>query len=355
MQKIVRIWIWLTSALLVLACLDLSTPAASEPPTVTPLTIPLQATLTPFLASTIEPSVTQPPALTFTPLPTFTFTPSETSTFTPTILPSSTNTPLPTLPSFNQVLNFGGGGGAGHTCMAPAFKPPVVYAAWSGYAAHVAGICGFDSPLPVNTPIHVEISYPDQQITLQRDLMLKPGNGSEGTAGWIAPLGDHYGNWASACNTQGCLSWGIEFWWPSGVSNGVWQILLTWNGGKYSTTFDAATSLPELSEWDNLSQSLLSPAGSLDSCHPVPSGTTLSVVGRGFPANTLVYVPVFEETGTTEFHFLYTQAFTTDNAGALMGALTGPFQSEKKYIVAGVTDPSASLTAGNAIDCFIIP
>ena len=346
-KKSIRIWVWLFSAFLVFACFDGSAPAVTEPqtshPSPTPILIPLEPTLTPF-----------PPPL------------SDSSfTLTPTIIPSPTNTPLPPLPDFGQILAFGVGGGGGSACMAPRYPPPTVHAARSSKGTHVAGICVYDIALPLNTPIHVILTSPDGTIILQGDFQ------SSGApwAYWLDKDGKSYEGYAENCDDTSCRNWGMEFWWPADLPGNTWQLRLSWNGGEAVGIFDTSleATLPELSAQDAFVGRTIRPSASTSPCHPVASAAGLAVAGRGFPANAVVYVPVFEQVEGTQYRFLNAQIFVADGNGVIYGALNGPFQSGKKYALAGVTDATLPLIAPDkggvvsfvnledAADCFIVP
>jgi hypothetical protein len=225
-----------------------------------------------------------------------------------------------------------------------------------GGTPHVAGICGSKSPLPENTLIHLEITSPDEEITLRGTLI----NNSGVSHNWTDDL--YYDPFI--CNEQVCTSWGIEFWWPSGLPEGIWQVLLTWDGGNYSTTLDVVVAKPELSVLDDRAKTDLRRAASLNPCHWVSTSANLSVVGRGFPPNIPVYVPVYEETEQWEYRFSHAETFISDQNGDFVGQLTGSIGSGKSYILIGVSDPGNPYAfggqifmdvVGNAIDCFIVP
>jgi hypothetical protein len=356
-NKIVRVCALLLSAFLVFACFDGSAPIVTEPqtlpPSPTPIPIPVEATLTPFPPLLPDATFTQPPSI----LPA--------DTLVPTIVSPPTNTPLPPAPDFGQVLSFGFGGGAGHTCMVSEFPPPVAYVARGRNGAHVAGLCVYDIALPINVPIHMALISPDGTILIQGDFQFW----GEQYSHWIErPEYKGYDGYAGNCDTASCRNWGLEFWWPANLPENIWQVHLSWNGGDVFGTFHSIPTLPELTVHDALVFSELRPVDTINGCHPVASATGYMVAGRGFPANTVIYVPVFEQVeGTQQARFLNTQIFVSDGNGAIYGALTGPFQSGKRYAIAGVTDATLPLLTpdalansgfnilGDAADCFFVP
>ena len=286
---------------------------------------------------------------------------------TPPLQESATNTSLPPLPDFGEILGFGAGGGGGAACMGEAvFPPPVVYAQRGDSSGHVAELCVFGIALPANASIHLTLTSPDKMITVQGDFR----SGEIGSAYWLGFENyESYTTYAN-CNEKTCSDWGIEFWWPTNLPDGVWQVRLSWEGGEALGSFDTTTyaSLPEISVYDALAQTAIHPSRILASCHPVASGKDLMVVGRGFPANAVVYVPVFEQEQSTLYTFLAAQAFTADENGIVSGTLTGTFESGKEYRLFGVTDATLPLVAPNeiglvdpsslnkdAIDCFMVP
>jgi hypothetical protein len=353
-NKIVRVCALLFSVLIIFACVNLGTPPATEPQTLPPsmTPIPLEVTLTPFPPPLPDATFTQPPII----LPA--------DTLVPTIVPSPTNTLLPPAPDFGQVLSFGSGGGAGHTCMVSEFPPPVAYVARGRDGAHVAGLCVYDIALPINVPIHMALTSPDGAILIQGDFQFW----GERYSHWIERFEyKGYDGYAGNCDTANCRNWGLEFWWPANMPLGTWQVHLSWNGGEVLGAFQNVPALPEFTVQDSLVFSELRPAETFSGCHPVASATGYMVAGRGFPANTVVYVPVFEQVEGIQARFLNTQIFVTDGTGAIYGALTGPFQSGKQYAIAGVTDATLPLLTpdvlansgfkilGDAADCFFVP
>jgi hypothetical protein len=270
------------------------------------------------------------------------------------------------MPDFGQVLAFGVGGGGGGTCMAPLYPPPVVYAARGVKGIHVIGLCVYDIALPINTEIHLTLSSPDGNFILQGDFQSR----GDYYADWLgAPEFKGFKGFSENCDGTACRNWGMEFWWPANLSVGVWQVRLTWPGGEVTGIFDPSieASLPELTVHDSLTQTAIRPSTSQSSCHLVDGAIGLKVAGRGFPINAVVYVPVFEQVEGTQYRFLNVQIFVADGNGVIYGALNGPFQSGKKYAIAGVTDATLPLIAPDkegvvsfvnledAADCFLVP
>lgn len=352
-----KAWPWLILAFFMFACIDLGTPAAADPQADTnPVFVSpvAEATLTPFSPALTEVTFTLAPII----LPV--------DTLVPTVIPSSTNTNLPPLPDFGQLLAMGEGGGGGSTCMAPVHPPPVVYAQRSSYGAHVAGICIYDVALPINIPIHVALISPDGIIALQGDFQSMGGPAAD----WLgAPEYKAFKGYADSCDGANCRYWGMEFWWPANLPDNTWRVSLSWNGGEVQGMFDTGNgaTLPEASVQDALVYSALRPAETYSGCHPVSGPSELMVAGRGFPANAVVYVPVYEHVEGKQFRFLNAQILVADGYGTIHGVLNSPFQSGKKYAIAGVTDATLSLIApdksglvsfvnlANAADCFYVP
>lgn len=270
------------------------------------------------------------------------------------------------LPEFGQVLGYGSGGGGGSVCVGDVPSPTGVYAQRWQDGGHVAELCVFDTAMPVNVPIHVELISPDKTILLKGDIQFS-GNG-QGVY-WLGFENEFNYSYTSNCDEKSCLYWGIEFSWPTNLPDGNWQVRLSWDGGEALGTFqtDIHASLPELSVHDALATEALRPSTLLGSCHPVESGEGLIAAGRGFPANAVVYVPIFEQEVSTKYNYLTAQVFTADADGNVYGALTADFQPGKKYVLGGVTDSTlSSITPDDgglvnfgslkeAVDCFYIP
>jgi hypothetical protein len=272
---------------------------------------------------------------------------------------------LPPLPDFGQVLGYGGGGGGGGTCMENLLGSGVYARRWQD-GGHVAELCVFDTAMPVNVPIHVELTSPDKSIVLRGDIQSSSG---EQSVYWLGFENEFNYSYISDCDEKSCLDWGIEFWWPTDLSDGDWQVDLSWDGGEVLGTFqtDGPVSLPEFSVHDALVTDALRPSTLLYPCHPVESDEGLIAVGRGFPANATVYVPIFEQEVSTKYNYLTAEVFTADADGNVYGDLTADFQAGKKYVLGGVTDSTLPLVTPDgggfvsfgslkeAVDCFYIP
>jgi hypothetical protein len=355
-NNLMRNWIWILSVFLAFACVDFSAPAVTEPqtspPSPTPILIPLEPTLTPFPPPMPDSAFTQ--TLYIQPV----------DTLIPTMVPPPTNTPLPPAPDFGQLLSFGSGGGGGGPCGALLVPSPVVYAARGSRGAHVVDLCVFDVALPINAPIHITLTSPDGIIMLQGDFQFW----GERSSHWLGrPEYKGYDGYAENCDAANCRNWGLEFWWPANLPDNVWQVHLSWNGGEVFGAFQNIPTLPELTVHDALVFSELRPAETFSGCHPVAGSTGFMLVGRGFPANTVVYVPIFEQVEGIQARFLNTQIFVTDGNGTIYGSLIEPFQPGKQYAIAGVTDatlplltPDVLANSGfnvleDAADCFFVP
>ena len=241
-----------------------------------------------------------------------------------------------------------------------------VYAQLYQGGGHVAELCVFDTAMPVNVPIHVELTSPDKSIVLGGDIQSSGGGQSVYWLGFEIEFNYSY---TGDCDERSCADWGIEFWWPTNLPYGDWQVRLSWDGGEALGTFqtDSKASLPELSVHDALVIESLRPSVLLGSCHPVESGEGLVAVGRGFPANAVVYIPIFEQEVSTKYNYLTVEVFTTDAEGNVYGDLTADFQQGKKYVLGGVTDATLPSVApdesgpielsqlGEAVDCFYTP
>lgn len=247
---------------------------------------------------------------------------------------------------FDQMLTFGGGGGGGQgNCIVSKDPPPAIYAFQDEDYSHMIAICAFDYPIPIDLPIHLSVSSTDGQYVLQDDFLIN------------RDVSDGNGRYRTY--------WAGEYWWPLGLPAGYWQWKLSWDGGDAYGTFATGISSPEVSVLDSQAYSKLRATTYLSQCHLAGGATGLTVAGRGFPANSSIYIPIYEQIGYTEYQPFYVQNTTTDGTGAFKMDLYGPFTSGKSYVVMGLSDPNAQYIAagnildrgvvGNAVDCFTVP
>lgn len=277
---------------------------------------------------------------------------------TSTFVPAPTKTPLPPLPDFQDMITYGLGGGGISNCMVPEYQPPVIYGTRNTWQS-VAGICGYQIPIPMNTPIHVTVS--SGMYVLDGVFQFIPYFGDDGnfhgSIDWFESHSDSYSLLADSCTENSCTYMDVDLWWPVGLPDGTWQLRLSWSGEEFTGDFNAGiNTLPALSVIDSTSYQKLRGIDAGKQCHKITPDQDLRVYGIGLAYNSIIYLPIYEETSTVGFfrHF-DTQLASTDHRGMINVNLNGPFQPGKSYMIAATTDPDPNINFNaNPSDCFTV-
>ena len=266
----------------VMLAIILITPACGNQPYIPPSLTPTQ--ISPTSLPSLNVTSTDLPTL----LPTLTFT----------AFVTLTDTALPSLPDFDEVINFALGGGS---------------------------LCG-GATLPES---HVRVSngkafvcFRDTLGPIQLD--------------WYAPDGRIF---SSSVDTTSLTEY--IFRWPLTILPGQGQLHAYGNG--YSEYIDFNITLddnfPQINAIDSRSREIntvfevaLKENGNLD------------VIGINYPANTLIYILLYQASSTSNEHrLIYKQAVLSDASGSIYTELTAPFEYGDTYLIVGISDPNADL------------
>lgn len=251
--------------------------------------------------------------------------------------------PLPSLPDFNQVLTFGGGG-AGFICEDLGYpESPNTISGTVTYGQH-ASLCMTLWGIDFGQPFRIELIAPDGRVSQSPNLRVNQSTGSVEWDGY--PGFDGYAEWTS----DGKVFVSLVVWWPFTFSPGQWQISASGGGFQAYGDFWVAKEdgMPYLTAFDPRSEYEIMPAWSGPSLHPLElkDNGAVDLIGIDFPTNTPVYVLLYREVVSpdyTEFVLVLEQTVLSNPDGSLATELPGPLEPGTIYLVYGITDPNTIL------------
>lgn len=323
-----------------------SSPAATQPVMIEPqvLSIPAEPNATP--ANQPAPSAT-PPSPTATPRPT------PTSTSTPAA-PSRMNLPKLT-DARGSVIASGLGGGP--LCDNYYQGAPLAHGAANSWVpARTGYLCIYGYNFDRN--LHIDLTVPDNSGSLSGDFYVSSqdldvsGNGFD-----LRNFGSN-ASWLGGVDPGGIRIIGeaytrtfLKIRWRGDQPDGTWHIRVSGDNdvieGDFYVIPPEYPSLTVLdSRWD-----MLQPG--VSNCFLANHPQDLSLLAEGYPANTQVYIYIYEQ----EDGLVLQTAFTTDPLGSFYQNIPGPYRQEGKYFVIGALAPLSGpeLPPGNLVDCFYVP
>jgi hypothetical protein len=343
-------WLIVTGAAILfsLACGSTQVPATQlpQPPSAEP-------------AQTTAPSQTLVMLPTETPLPapsaTATQLPTSPPTLTPTKMPTltPTRTALPSLPDFDKLISYGSGGG-GKICTED--RAPDTIEINTVKFGSLLVVCFWLQSLDPNQPFDIRMeamgSVPAGPASLQSPALSI--NWSDALVSWEGH--DRPDGQAGRTNDGALALYDFMLWLPETLSPGQWRIFIQQQGGMvdnlYTTFQIEKKGQPYLSAFGIDSQGeFLQSFNSYFPYHLLKPGNDgrITVQGSGFPASQMIYLLVYrEDVVGLKASLMKAMAVQTDPTGSIGAELDGPFDSQRAYLVIGVSDPNTPFTGDNA-------
>jgi hypothetical protein len=259
--------------------------------------------------------------------------------------------PTPTMPDFDSVINFGGGG-ARWGCEKYPSKPNSISVSASFGSTTI--LCVYLQKVNVAAPIKINLTQlSGVGITLSsNDLIL---NWINKTVYWDGFWGaGDIDMWAD----DGSIQFAIPVWWPITLPDGNWRFTVYQDGGmQASTDFQVSKKNGQsyINAVDAHSERELMPIlpEKADQSLQLADNGKLNFVGSNYPPNTPVYILLYQlRKSQKEYELIEKKAILSDSSGSINGELSGPFGEGQSYILYGITDPNAVLGgADTAVTC----
>lgn len=286
-----------------------------------------------------NPPATKPPAMvTATQLAN---TPSAVPTETRTPNPTVTLTPLPTLPDFDRVLTFGGGG-AGLLC--PPFTDPP-YSFFGDPSNFITGnlsLCIVLAATDADSPFFIQVTAPDGTMFTSNSIV---ANQSTQTVEWDGYPGNN-GNYAFFEN--GNIYLDLYLSWIPNFLEGQWRIHVI--GNSLDVIDDSVVTKSAGSSYivavGGGGGTEIVPRTSDSSHRPVryTEDYRIGVIGSDFPPYTKIYVLLYRTDDLSTAELLETYSVVSDSAGFIETEIAAGFELEQTYYLIGITDPDTPLT-----------
>jgi hypothetical protein len=250
----------------------------------------------------------------------------------PTLTLTPSSTPLPPIPDFDQVVNFGGGGG-GRPAIYPGFSPSMSVFMEPLNPAATLYLWG----VRFNLPFQLQLISPDGRVFQSTDIWVENSTGEIQWEGYQAFLGG-----ANMAANPRYVS--LLIWWPNNFPSGQWHISASGDGLQASTDFIVeARNGPSLDVLDTRPSNEIIP---FYGRHPAHEDGTGDLVGLNYHPNIPVYLLLYHESPAVylQFELLNKQVVVSDSNGTITAKLAGLSESEEQFLVVGVSDPETQLS-----------
>jgi hypothetical protein len=306
----------------------------------------------PVSMSPVPPSSTPLSPVASDPNPTQSLVPAIILTSDPaqtTIVPSisvPTNTPLPSLPDFEEVLTFEGGGAGGGWCLPPV--APNTIEVVNVMFGESADFCVAVLDMGMDQSFHFQITAPDGRQYTSPTLTI---NESTHEVQWEG-YGDSYG-YAEYLEKH-TLYLSLANWMPVDFSEGQWQIQISGDNFSIADRFSVSREMgqPYIGAVDARSETQIMPVNRESGLHLVKVGDNgrIGVIGSDFPAGAEIYILLYRSFSESRgAELVQKMSVISDSAGSIKAELTGPFDLGQSYYVVGLSDPATPLGGYNAI------
>ena len=269
-----------------------------------------------------------------------------------TLTATKSPTPTLTMPDFDSVINFaGGGGGLQAGCEKYSSKPNSISVSTS--FGDSATLCAYLQNANAAAPIKINLTQLGGagMVLSSNDLILNRYGKSVYWEGF--PIGGQIDVWADDDSIQ----FAIPVWWPVTLPPGNWRFKVYQEGGmQVSTDFQVSKQNGQsyINAIDVHSAQELTPIARgftlIQYLQPADNGK-LNFAGNNYPSNTLVYVLLYHFKGELQYELIEKKVVLSDSSGSITGELSGPFGAGQSYILYGITDPNAVLGRTNAVTC----
>jgi hypothetical protein len=256
-----------------------------------------------------------------------------------TATPVSTNTPLPPLPDFDQILDFGLGGGGDPGCIEyPGYRPAFTiernwYCLW-----------GVVKP---GESFQIELVSPDGKTFQSNNLWIETSTDAEH---WIGSLiyWEGYPGFDQAYHRMADI---VEVFLllPPNPASGQWKAKAHATGFQISVEFNVVgKDKPSITALNPHSEDEILPvdfyASQIFDLHPLrlKDNGKVDVIGNNYPVNEPIFILLYRETSRDEFTLIHKQSLFSDSIGSFSTELSGPFEPGQSYLVYGVSDPSVN-------------
>lgn len=263
----------------------------------------------------------------------------------------STNTSLPPLSDFDQILDFGLGGGGDPGCIEDPGNRPAFTIERSWYC-----LWGVVKP---GASFQIELISPDGKTFQSNNLWIDPNTDAEHWNGYLVRW-DKYPGFDQAYYQMDDIVQ-VFLLLPPNPMSGQWKAKAHVKGFQISVEFNVGendkssiTALNPNSEDEILPVDFY--ASQIFDLHPLKfkDNDKVDVIGNNYPVNKPIYILLYRETSRDEFTLIYKQSLFSDSSGSFSIELSGPFELDKSYLVYGVSDPSVNLLDFEAPDFFKI-
>ncbi|MDD2922118.1 MAG: hypothetical protein PHQ36_07510, partial [Anaerolineales bacterium] len=267
--------------------------------------------------------------------------------------PTMNKTATSFVPDFDKVVNFGGGGGGDMDPCAYAGYQPAVYGDPSYGMWWQRGIlCVWGAGFGL--PFTLKLISPDGSIALTGDFSV---NQQDWKFDWFGYAANEFH--AIAAWTDNGTRIDMDVLWPFDLPAGNWQIVGAGEGLNASGTLKVEEEYPQIPRilaYDSRYKKEILPVDGAGR-HSVllnPDGG-INVMGKNFPANSTVYILLYQETTTPDSNaprdgiLIYKQAVSTNASGYLKSKIPASLAPDKKYLLIGV-DANTPLMIDNRLN-----